>query len=245
MGRILLTLAYDGAAYAGWQSQPDAVTIQGTIEGVLAHMAGRQVALVGAGRTDSGVHALAQAAHFDAPADYPPDTWAKALNAQLPKDIAVLSSVAVADDFHARHASVGKHYRYRILNRPVRCPFRRGMTWFVPYGLDVEAMDRGANLLLGEHDFSSFRAAGCGARHAVRTVTAATVFRHGDEVHLEVHGNGFLKQMVRNLAGTLVEVGRGRQAPEWIGHLLEVRDRTRAGETAPAQGLTLVAVGYP
>lgn len=240
--RILLTLAYDGAAYSGWQAQPDAPSIQRAIEGVLEKIEGAPVTLTAAGRTDAGVHALGQLAHFDTVRGHDADTWLRALNAQLPRDIAVLAAEAVADGFHARHSTGGKHYRYRILNRPVRCPFRRGVCWFVPVPLDVDAMRAGTAHLLGEHDFSSFRASGCGAAHPVRTITTLDITRADDEIRFDVHGPAFLKQMVRNIVGTLMEVGRGHRPPEWVGEVLAARDRTAAGETAPAWGLVLMSV---
>ncbi|MDH4229337.1 MAG: tRNA pseudouridine(38-40) synthase TruA [Nitrospirota bacterium] len=242
--RIRLTLQYDGGAYAGWQEQPDAVSIQSTLQGILARMEKRPVALVAAGRTDAGVHALGQVAHFDTATGYPADTFLRALNAQLPPDIAVVAADDVAGDFHARHSAQGKHYRYRVLNRPAPCPFRRRYAWYVPRELDVEAMGEGAGRLLGEHDFSSFRASGCGAAHPRRTLTRLDVSRVDDEVVFDVEGPAFLKQMVRNLVGTLMVVGRGRHSPDWVGNVLAARDRTVAGETAPAWGLTLVRVFY-
>ena len=245
MTRIRLTLAYDGAAYSGWQAQPNAPSIQQTIEAVLARVEGTPVALTAAGRTDAGVHALGQVAHFDTASGHDAAVWVRALNAQLPRDIAVLDAAPVADDFHARHASHHKHYRYRVLNRPVRCPFRRGVCWYVPVPLDVAAMQSAALCLLGEHDFTSFRASGCGASHPRRTITRLDVVRMDDEVVFDVEGPAFLKQMVRNLVGTLIEIGRGRRPPGWAAQVLAARDRTVAGETAPAWGLTLMSVGYP
>jgi tRNA pseudouridine38-40 synthase len=243
--RIRLTLQYDGTAYAGWQVQPRLATIQGTLEAALARMAGEPVRVTGAGRTDAGVHALGQVAHFDTTLAHADGVWVRALNAQLPRDIAVLDAREVAEGFHARHGAAAKHYRYRVLNRPVRCPFRRAHTWFVPVALDVEAMASGAAALTGTHDFSSFRAAGCGAASPVRRLDRAEVGREGDEVVFDLVGSGFLKQMVRNIVGTLVAVGRGRHRPERVAAVLAARDRSAAGETAPAWGLTLVRVTYP
>jgi len=243
--RIRLTLQYDGAAYRGWQVQPEGPTIQGVLEAALARIVGAPTRGHGAGRTDSGVHARAQAAHFDTDAAHADDVWVRALNAHLPRDVAVTHAREVADTFHARHCALSKHYRYRILNRPVRCPFRRGLCWFVPVPLDAEAMDRAARHLVGTHDFTSLRASGCGARSPVRRMEAATVTRDGDEVVCDLVGSGFLKQMVRGAVGSLVEVGRGRRPPGWIAEVLAARDRGAAGETAPAWGLTLMAVAYP
>jgi tRNA pseudouridine38-40 synthase len=243
--RIRLTLQYDGAAYRGWQVQPEGPTIQGVLEAAIAGIVGAPVRVHGAGRTDAGVHALAQVAHFDTDAAHADDVWVRALNAHLPRDVAVTAAREVSDTFHARHSARSKHYRYRILNRPVRCPFRRGVCWFTPVPLDAEAMDRAARHLLGTHDFTSLRASGCGARSPVRRVDTATVARDGDEVVVDLVAGGFLKQMARNAVGSLVQVGRGRRPPGWIAEVLEAKDRTQAGETAPAWGLTLVAVAYP
>lgn len=245
MRRIRLTLQYDGAAYRGWQLQPEGPTIQGALEAALAAMAGAPVRAHGAGRTDAGVHARAQVAHFDTGLTHADAVWVRALNAHLPRDIAVTAAREVADGFHARHSALSKHYRYRILNRPVRCPFRRGLCWFVPVDLDVEAMARAAGHLVGTHDFTSFRASGCGARSPVRRLDRAAVARDGDEIVIDLVAGGFLKQMARNVVGSLVEVGRGRRPASWLADVLEARDRRRAGETAPAWGLVLVAVTYP
>jgi len=243
--RIRLTLQYDGARYRGWQVQPEGPTVQGSVEAALAVIAGGPVRIHGAGRTDAGVHAVAQVAHFDTDLSHADDVWVRALNAHLPRDVAVTHAREVADAFHARHTALTKHYRYRILNRPVRCPFRRGVCWFLPMPLDVDAMARGAEHLIGTHDFTSFRASGCGARGPVRRLDRAAVARDGDEVVIELVASGFLKQMARNVVGTLVEVGRGRRPPAWIGEVLEAKDRTQAGETAAAWGLILMEVAYP
>ncbi|MFQ5507815.1 MAG: tRNA pseudouridine(38-40) synthase TruA [Leptospirillia bacterium] len=245
MSRIRLTIQYDGAAYAGWQVQPDAVTVQGTLEQAAAAIEGEPVTVTGSGRTDAGVHALGQVAHFDTGKAHDSDTWLRALNANLPPDIAVFRAESVPDDFHARHSAIGKTYRYRILNRPTRCPFRRGHTWFYSTPLDVEAMAEAAALLVGEFDCSSFRASGCGARHPVRRIDAVRVWSENDEVVFEMDGKSFLKQMVRNIVGTLVKVGSGAREPEWVSEVIEARDRSAAGETAPAAGLTMVEVRYP
>lgn len=245
MRRIRLTLQYDGAAYAGWQVQPARATVQGTLEAALARICGGPVRVTGAGRTDAGVHALGQVAHFDTGLPHADGVWVRALNSHLPRDIAVREAREVAEAFHARHGAAGKHYRYRVLNRPVRCPFRRGYTWFVPVRLDVEAMERAARCLVGSHDFSSFRASGCGAKSPVRRLDRIRVARDGDEVVFDLEGTGFLKQMARNIVGTLVEVGRGRREPDWTARVLAAGDRRAAGETAAAWGLVLVRVAYP
>jgi len=243
--RIRLTLQYDGARFRGWQVQPEGATVQGALEDALAAMAGAPVRVHGAGRTDAGVHARAQVAHFDTDLAHADTVWVRALNAHLPRDIVVTAAREVADAFHARHSALAKHYRYRILNRPVRCPFRRGVCWFVPVDLDVEAMARAAGHLVGSHDFSSFRASGCGARSPVRRIDRTAVARDGDEIAIDLVAGGFLKQMARNVVGSLVEVGRGRRPASWLAEVLEARDRKLAGETAPAWGLILMGVTYP
>jgi tRNA pseudouridine38-40 synthase len=243
--RIRLTLQYDGAAYAGWQVQPGLTTVQGTLEAALEPLCGGQVRVTGAGRTDAGVHALGQVAHFDTEATHDDGVWVRALNAHLPRDVVVRQAREVPEAFHARYSAEGKHYRYRVLNRPERCPFRRAYAWFLPMPLDVEAMERAATCLVGSHDFSSFRASGCGAKSPVRRLDRVGVKRVEDEVVFDLEGAGFLKQMVRNIVGTLVEVGRGRKAPPWTAEVLAAKDRRAAGETAAAWGLTLVRVAYP
>jgi len=243
--RICLTLQYHGAAYNGWQVQPGKPTLQAALEKALSRIAGVPTAVVASGRTDAGVHALAQVVHFDTQRQLPAATWPKALNANLPDDMTVLAARQVGEGFHARYSAQGKHYRYRILNRPVRCPFRRDRSWHVPQALNVPAMVDAAHHLVGEHDYSSFRASGCGAKSPHRTVHRVDVRQEGDEVVFEVFGGGFLKQMVRNLVGTLVEVGQGRQSTDWTATVLAARDRCAAGPTAPARGLLLVSVDYP
>ncbi|MBI5135962.1 MAG: tRNA pseudouridine(38-40) synthase TruA [Nitrospirae bacterium] len=245
MGRVQLTIAYHGAAYCGWQVQPGLPTIQGTLQAALAAIEGAPVHLTASGRTDTGVHALAQSAHFDTTRPHSADTWRMALNAHLPPDIAVLAAHRVPDAFHARYSAIGKHYRYRVLSRNARCPFRRDRCWFVPRALDVDAMRRAAAHLLGRHDFTSLRAGDCAAASPVRTITRLDVRPEADEIVFDVEGEGFLKQMVRNITGTLVHVGQGRRPPEWIPQMLAGRHRAHAGETAPAWGLALVAVHYP
>jgi len=243
--RIRLTLQYHGAAYNGWQVQPGKPTLQGALEKALGRITGVPTAVVASGRTDAGVHAMAQVAHFDTGRQLAEATWPKALNANLPDDMSVLAATQVGEGFHARYSAQGKHYRYRIMNRSARCPFRRDRCWHVPQALDVPAMVAAAHHLVGDHDYSSFRASGCGANSPKRTVHRLTVRQEGDEVVFEVFGGGFLKQMVRNLVGTLVEVGLGRQSPAWVASALAARDRCAAGPTAPARGLWLVSVDYP
>lgn len=244
--RLRLRLEYDGTGLHGWQRQDNGPTVQEHLETALKELLGAPTIVIGASRTDAGVHALGQVAHFDTEhPSIPPHGVRKALNSSLPPAIAVLAADQVPPNFHARFDSQGKHYRYRILCRESRSPIRRNRVWQLGAELDVETMRRGASFLIGEHDFSAFRASGCTAKTATRRITDVAVSRAADEVVIDVRGNAFLRNMVRILAGTLVEVGRGRLAPDSLGDLLASRDRSAAGKTAPAAGLTLVEVHYP
>ncbi|RMH38823.1 MAG: tRNA pseudouridine(38-40) synthase TruA [Deltaproteobacteria bacterium] len=244
MRTIKLVVEYDGTDLAGWQRQANGPTVQEHLERALAAMTGGPVAVIGASRTDAGVHALGQVAHFRTGAAIPEHGFRRGLNALLPPAIAVVGCERAPDDFHARFWALGKHYRYRVLARPDRSPLWRRTAWHRPRPLDVDAMRAAAAHLVGEHDFSAFRAAGCTARTATRRVTAIDIDRTGDLVDIHVRGDAFLRNMVRIIAGTLVEVGEGRRAPEAVADALGSRDRTRAGQTAPARGLTLVSVAY-
>lgn len=242
--RWRIDLEYDGTGFVGWQLQPDGRTVQGVVEEALERLLGHPTRLRAAGRTDTGVHAEQQVAVFDAHVPRAQRAILGGLNGFLPEDVACTAAVEVPDDFDPRRAPHTKRYRYRWLDRPVRSPLRRTRAWHHRQPLDEVAMDRAARLLQGQHDFSAFRAVGCSARHPVRTVEGCRVERHADEVHLVVDGTGFLRHMIRIVAGSLTEVGRGRRAPEWLGELLERRDRARAGRTAPAHGLTLERIRW-
>jgi tRNA pseudouridine38-40 synthase len=243
---LKLVLEYDGTAYQGWQIQARGPTIQGVIEEKLATLTGTRVRLIGAGRTDSGVHAWRQVASFRTEHPIPTEKLQRALNALLPRDIAVLSAEEAAADFDARRNARGKRYRYQIWNSRVRSAFHERFTWQVAQTLDVAAMRRAAAHLVGEHDFSALRAADCPARHAVRTVRRVDCDDSARPMlAIDVEATAFLKHMVRNLVGTLVEVGLGKRDPASIPELLQARDRTRAGPTAPARGLFLAEVFYP
>ncbi|MBK7858677.1 MAG: tRNA pseudouridine(38-40) synthase TruA [Archangiaceae bacterium] len=245
MPRIKLTLEYDGTHYVGWQIQENGPSVQGRIQRALAELLGESVTITGAGRTDSGVHALGQVAHFDSPRALPLKAYWMGLNGLLPDDIAVVQAEEVDPAFDARRWARGKRYRYRIGNRRVRSPMRRETHWEIFQPLDLEAMRAGAAALLGEHDFQSFRAADCQARHPVRKLRKVEVTGAvGDEIVIEVEGTAFLKHMVRNITGSLVDVGKSKHPPGWISQLLAAKDRTQAGVTAPAQGLSLVEVFY-
>ena len=245
MKRFKLTLEYDGTNYVGWQVQPNGPSIQGVLAGALETLLGERVALEVAGRTDSGVHALGQVACFSTGRELPLKAYWMGLNAHLPPDIAVVKAEEVPLAFDPRRWSRGKRYRYRVSNRRSRSPLRRHTHWELFMPLDVAAMRAGAQHLLGRHDFSAFRASDCEAAHALREVRALDVEGvSGDELVFTVNGTAFLKHMVRNLVGTLVEVGRGRRPASWVAEVLAGRDRTRAGVTAPPHGLALLEVFY-
>lgn len=244
MPRLKLTLEYDGTDFVGWQVQPNGRSIQATVERALEKLLKEPVTVMAAGRTDAGVHALGQVVSFQTDKALPQKAWLQGLGSLLPEDISVVAAEVVPDDFDPRRWSLGKRYRYLISNRPVRSPLRRRTHWEIFQPLDVPAMTEAARALIGRHDYSAFRASDCTAKHAVREVRALEIEKRGDEIVFTVDGTAFLKHMVRNLVGTLVEVGRGRQPASWVGEVLASKDRTRAGPTAPAQGLTMVHVLY-
>jgi tRNA pseudouridine38-40 synthase len=242
-----LTIEYDGTEYHGWQRQPAAPTIQGALESAIFRISGEQASIVGAGRTDAGVHAAAQVAHFRTQASLEAGSWTRALNAVLPADVKVIAAETVAGAFHARFDAVGKHYRYRILNRSAPSPLERRTSWHVPLRLNVAAMRRGAATLIGSHDFLAFEAADPShdaARDTRCRLTRCSIASDGDVVIIDIEADRFLKYMVRNIVGTLVEIGLARRPAADGAHILRSRDRRRAGVTAPAHGLTLVAVRY-
>ena len=244
MRNIKLTIEYDGTCYHGWQIQPNVETIQETIEGKLAQITGGTVRLVASGRTDTGVHAVGQVAHFETHSSLDVLTFLKALNSLLPEDIRVKDVEEVEEAFHARFSAKGKVYEYRIFNGEVRSPFHRHFSWFVPGKLDLASMREAAMKLRGRHDFSSFCSTGSDHLSHIREIYAIDVGMRRDLIIIEVEANAFLKQMVRNIVGTLVEVGRRKLTPSQFGDVLEARDRRRAGIAAPAQGLFLVKVNY-
>lgn len=245
MRNIKLTIEYDGTDFVGWQTQPNGRSIQETLEGVLERLLGEKTPIVGAGRTDAGVHARGQVATLKTARRLPLHAFVLGSNSLLPGDVAVVSAEEVDERFHARHSASGKRYEYRISNRPTRSPLLRRTHWEVYKALDVEAMARAASHIPGERDFSALRAADCNARTTTRVLSRCDVVgRIGGEVVITVEATAFLKQMVRNIAGTLVEVGMGKRDPDSIAALLESRDRTKAGITAPPQGLVMVEVYY-
>ena len=244
MPRIRLTLEYDGTDFVGWQRQLNGRSVQTVVEAALAELLGVWVQAVAAGRTDSGVHALGQVVAFDAPRALPAQAYLRGLTGLLPPDVAVVAAAEAPDGFDPRRWATGKRYRYCLTRRASRSPLLRRTHWELFGPLDVEAMRTAARALLGTHDFTSFRAADCEAPHARRTLRTVQLTDLGETLQLELEGTAFLKHMVRNIVGSLVEVGRGKHPPEWIAEVLAARDRTLAGPTAPAHGLTLVEVTY-
>ena len=243
---LKLTLAYDGTTLVGWQRQTEGESVQGLLEEVLARLEGAPVAVQGAGRTDAGVHARGQVASVRVTCRHDAPTLVRALNAQLPGHVRVLTVEEVADGFHARFSATGKRYDYQIRNAPVVLPFERSYAWHVPDPLDVEAMRVAAAQLVGTHDFAAFRSTGTDVVDTVRTITQSEVVRRDSNglITYEVMGTGFLRHMVRAIVGTLVEIGRGQRAAGSSPALLAGRDRGRAGATAPPHGLFLVGVVY-
>ena len=245
MRNIRLTLEYDGSAYHGWQRQKNALTIQEVVEKALAKLTGEEIKVLGSGRTDAGVHAWGQVANFHTASHIPLKAFYAGLNSLLPRDIAVLDAAEAPPDFHARKSALAKTYEYRILNRKEPSPLNRRYAWVVREVLDLEALSYAAAMLLGEHDFSAFRASGGNPGHAVREVFQAA-WHPGEEDHLRfaITANGFLRGMVRSLVGTMVEIGQGKRLAEDLAWLLQSGDRAAAGPTAPACGLFLVEVVY-
>jgi tRNA pseudouridine38-40 synthase len=242
--RIALGLEYDGSHFCGWQSQSSACGVQDALERALSEIAGEGVRVHAAGRTDTGVHALSQVIHFNTTATRPESAWVRGTNALLPDSVSVLWARQVDDDFHARFSAQERRYRYLLLNHPVRPGLFSGkMGWFhVP--LDIELMRQGAAFLVGEHDFSAFRAAGCQAKSPIKNLRELAIAREGDTIIFDLAANGFLHHMVRNIVGCLVYVGKNRYPPEWIGELLARADRTHAAPTFASDGLYFSGVSY-
>jgi tRNA pseudouridine38-40 synthase len=242
--RIAIGVEYDGSTFAGWQSQAHGNTVQDVLERALSQVAAAPIRIFCAGRTDAGVHALSQVAHFDVQADRPLSAWVRGVNAHLPPAVAVRWAVAVADAFHARFSATSRRYRYLLLNRAVRPALLSGKVGWFHLPLDAATMAAGAQHLLGEHDFTAFRAAECQAKSPVKHLHRATVTRRDDLVVLEFQANAFLHHMVRNLVGALVYIGKGSRPPEWMGELLAGRDRACAAPTFDAAGLYFVGADY-
>jgi tRNA pseudouridine38-40 synthase len=258
---LKVILSYDGAEFSGWQVQPDAVTVQGTLASAIGRVTGEKVLPQGSGRTDAGVHALAQVMTFVTESSVPTENFLKALNDILPAAVRVLEVTEAPPQFHARHSARAKTYRYRIYREAICPPFLARYVWHYPYPLDEQAMIRSASLVVGEHDFTSFAAVdperrtnhegtrigdetNPGSISNVRTIFSSAWERAGDEFVYTVRGSGFLHHMVRNLVGTFVLVGKGTLQPEDVTHILEAQNRSAAGPTAPASGLYLVEVEY-
>ena len=244
MRRIHLTVEYDGTNYAGWQRQANAMTVQEKLEIALKKLTGEIIGVSGASRTDAGVHAMGQSAHFDTESRIPADKFSYALNTMLPPDIRVVHSEEVSSEFHSRFSTKGKRYRYLFHAAPHACAIGRNTHAHVIYPLDEALMHREAQDLVGEHDFAAFAASGSVVKDTVRTVYRCDVTREGNEIKLIVEGNGFLYNMVRIIAGTLIGVGSGNIAPGAFRRAIESKNRLDLGVTAPAHGLTLMEVFY-
>ena len=244
MPTVKLILEYDGTAYAGWQRQPDRPTIQEAIETSIQGVTQTKVPVIGAGRTDAGVHALGQTASFRIGRTMTPREWTRALNAHLPDTIVVRSAAIMPDEFHARYSAKGKLYEYRLLNRGERPAVDRHYCWHIYKPLDDAAMNQAAMALIGLHDFSSFETQPTENDDPICHLQHLAVYRQGDRLRIEAYADRFLKQMVRSIVGTLVEVGLNKRPPDSLNAVLDTRDRSAAGKTAPPQGLFLMRVDY-
>jgi len=243
--RYRLTIEYDGAPFAGWQIQADRLTVQGVLTDAVAALSDERVRIQGAGRTDAGVHALAQVAHLDLMRDWQPDTVRDALNAHLrPHPVAVLAAERVADSFNARTSARKRHYRYEIVNRRADLALERGRAWRVPRPLDAKAMHAAAQRLVGRHDFTTFRSTECQAKSPVKTLDRLDVVRDGDDIRIAAAARSFLQHQVRSMVGSLAQVGDGRWSADDLARALAARDRKACGPVAPPDGLYLVRVDY-
>ena len=246
MPRYKITIEYDGAPYSGWQRQDNAPSVQAALERAAQALDGAPVPVYGAGRTDSGVHALGQVAHLDLTKDLGADKVRDAINYHLkPDPVAVIEAERVDDDFHARFSATSRHYLYRMIDRRAPLTLDRGQVWRVPRALDAQAMHHAAQALLGRHDFTTFRDAQCQADSPVKTLDAVSVSRYGEEVQLTCSARSFLHRQVRSMVGSLVEVGVGKWSARDFKAALDAADRSRCGPVAPPDGLYLVAVDYP
>lgn len=244
MKRVKLVVAYDGTNYHGWQVQDNGITIEEVLNRTISELVQEDIKVIGASRTDAGVHACGNVAVFDTESQIPGDKFSFALNQRLPEDIRIQESCEVDADFHPRYADTVKTYEYNILNRRFELPSKRLYAAFCYYPMDIERMNQAAAYLVGEHDFKSFCSAGAQVQTTVRTIYAVNVTKEDDMVHIRITGNGFLYNMVRIIAGTLMQVGTGLMEPEQVKGILEARDRSKAGPAAVAKGLTLVEIRY-
>ena len=244
MKRIGMVVAYDGTNYCGWQIQPNGITIQGVLNKCLSDLLGEKIEVMGASRTDAGVHALGNVCVFDTNTRIPGEKISFALNQSLPEDIRIQLSEEVEPDFHPRYTDSEKTYEYRILNRTFPVPTERLYSYFYHYKLDVNMMREATSFLIGRHDFASFCGSGAQVKSTIRTITSAMVERDGDIITIRISGTGFLYNMVRIIAGTLIEIGNGQYPPERMKSIVEACDRSAAGPTAPACGLTLIGIRY-
>ena len=242
--RLALGLEYDGVQFCGWQTQPAGCGVQDHLQAALSHIAGEPIETVCAGRTDAGVHAYGQVVHFETGARRPESAWVRGVNASLTAGLSVLWARRVGDDFHARYSALSRHYRYVLLNHAVRPALGHGRIGWFHLALDVVRMREAAALLVGEHDFSAFRSSECQARSPIRRLSRLDIERRGDYVIFDFGANAYLHHMVRNLVGTLVQVGKGRHEPQWVGEVLASCDRGRAAATFDAAGLYLMRVEY-
>ena len=243
--RIALGIEYDGRAFCGWQFQDHSPSVQEAVEKALSTVANHPVRVVCAGRTDTGVHATEQVVHFDSEAPRTPLQWVYGTNANLPAGVSIIWAQEVNEEFHARFKAFRRAYRYVILSRQTRPAILKGLVTWDYRSLDETRMQEAANYLVGEHDFSSYRALGCQAKSPVRTLHKFEVTRHGNFIYLDIEANAFLHHMVRNMAGVLMTIGAGEQEPSWSKEVLELKDRALGGVTAPPYGLYLVRVDYP
>ncbi len=243
--KIAFGVEYDGSRFSGWQRQTRARNVQACVEEALTHVADSPLKVYCAGRTDAGVHASGQVIHIETLARRSARSWTLGANANLPADVSMLWAQNVDEDFHARFSATGRTYRYVICNRSPRPGLWSKKVSFVPRPLDVDRMSWAAECLVGEHDFSSFRAAGCQARHAIRVVRRVDLQRAGEFIIVTIEANAFVQHMVRNIVGTLLPVGEGSRSPDWVEQVLGARDRSVAGVTASPDGLYLIKVAYP
>ena len=245
MNRVALGIEYEGSAYCGWQKQSHSPSVQQHVEAAVSFVADHAIELVCAGRTDTGVHACQQVVHFDTDAQRSERAWMLGANCRLPKDIRILWVQVMPDDFHARFSAIARSYRYIILNSEIPSALFHDKVCWQHQALDDDKMHIAAQQLLGEHDFTSFRAAGCQAKSAIRDIHSIQVSRHNELIYIDVKANAFLHHMVRNISGSLIAIGRGEYPVEWLGEVLQARDRRQAAMTAAASGLYFLQPYYP